>query len=321
MMMGRTVMPRLPVGYDRISVSYPHPGTLLTNLLGRPFDISKNCIHNFIDDVRYALFPYRRIECQWAVIENGLPQLRQVLIKALSGRSTDIREALSSFVQGDLGYNLLFYQRACFEIVRSSDNTVILASIPPYTYVKLFGIMFQYLPKHLREDHGGRWFLYIPREKIIEIGLPQRLRRLLRVMMFHLSYLSEHTFMPKFVRDEGRALDLLAGRFPVYNGVMKAYLAHITREIGWNGRRTEQDELEYYNVVRFLRFEQFKLDLRNCIIDGLNRGIRKIATRSEPPIISLDLFPDQAAIDTAVVALRDGTKKLDELIKPFTEYS
>ena len=91
----------------------------------------------------------------------------------------------------------------------------------------------------------------------------------------------------------------------------------LTRQVGWDGRRSEKVELEYYSLVRYLRFEQFKYQLRNSIINGLNEGFSKIRRSWTAPKIVQNVFPSQKDIDEANTKLHEGTIGFSELFKPF----
>jgi hypothetical protein len=53
-------------------------------------------------------------------------------------------------------------------------------------------------------------------------------------------------------------------------------LAQITGSIGWSGRRlATEDMLEFYELSRLIRFEGFRIQLRDALLAQLNEGLRK----------------------------------------------
>ena len=49
-------------------------------------------------------------------------------------------------------------------------------------------------------------------------------------------------------------------------------MASITKSTGWSGRRTFGDAVTgYYTMRRFLRFEEFKIKLREAVAGTINR--------------------------------------------------
>ena len=54
-------------------------------------------------------------------------------------------------------------------------------------------------------------------------------------------------------------------------------LAEITKDFGWDARNSfEKEASEYYLIYRYLKFEKFRIELRNSILDTLNAGLELV---------------------------------------------
>ena len=93
--------------------------------------------------------------------------------------------------------------------------------------------------------------------------------------------------------------------------------ATVTEPIGWNVRGLFTDNrLEPYNVWRELRFLEFKIRLRDLIIDRLNQALRQVGGRlGFEATIELSGLPTLAEVEEAKDDLRTGRRGLSELAK------
>lgn len=278
-------------------------------------------VHMFLEDVKAGLLPYFREESMVSASPEGSVE---TIIQALNEDDHSLQRALWHFADKSLIYYLLVYGRACYEIVRYEDGAFTFEDIAPYTLINIFGRYYQYIPKRVSQDRNLPRFQRVATENLFFIRLPNPLSRKIKKLLNILTYLSGHNIMPQFARD-----DLMKG-VSVYNKYNTTWyhktsqkiLAKIAKEIGWDGRRMFKDEaLEYYQLVRFLRFERFKYQCRSIIIDGINTGLSKAVADQEKPKIIPNGLPSQDEVDAAIKSLESGDRKFNDVISPFLNFT
>jgi hypothetical protein len=110
--------------------------------------------------------------------------------------------------------------------------------------------------------------------------------------------------------------------FKRYNRTLKEAIAQVTKETGWTARSLLGDDtLEYYQLHRWLKFERFKILLRNEIIDYLNQALLKAAPiLGSSTSVQIDRVPKLEDVDAAQLALTRGEKPFKELMEPFLRW-
>jgi len=91
--------------------------------------------------------------------------------------------------------------------------------------------------------------------------------------------------------------------------------AKITKPIGWNARGLFQDNhLAPYDVWRQLRFLEFKIRLRDLIMNRLNTALSEAGSRLDfQAAIELDGLPTLRDVDSAKNDLQNGQRSLSDL--------
>lgn len=102
----------------------------------------------------------------------------------------------------------------------------------------------------------------------------------------------------------------------------KLALAEAGKTIGWNARGLARDEmLEFYGLRRQLIFERFKVELRNSIVDTINKGLKiaggRMRFEGQIRVSGLPTIPD---VENAIGQLDSGSKPFGEILKPFLFY-
>jgi hypothetical protein len=92
-------------------------------------------------------------------------------------------------------------------------------------------------------------------------------------------------------------------------------LAVVTEPVGWNARGLFQDgHLAPYEVWRQLRFLEFKIRLRDMIMDRLNATIAEVGSKMGfEAAIELSGIPTIQDVDDAKTDLRSGRRSLNDL--------
>jgi hypothetical protein len=100
-----------------------------------------------------------------------------------------------------------------------------------------------------------------------------------------------------------------------YHRQLGDLIAEVTEPIGWNARNLFQDDrLAPYEVWRQLRFAEFKIRLRDLIMDRLNAALAQAGSQlGFQAAIELSGLPTQQDIDDAKTDLRTGRRTLDDL--------
>ena len=94
-------------------------------------------------------------------------------------------------------------------------------------------------------------------------------------------------------------------------------IAVVTEPIGWNARGLFQDDhLAPYEVWRQLRFAEFKIRLRDLIMERLNMALAEAGRQlGFQAVVELSGLPALQDVDSAKNDLRSGRRSLNELAK------
>lgn len=309
------------------SIYYPYSESFWSGFRKREFALPKMYEHMFMQDVQNSIFPWRRHGENWISI-NTKDDHNEMIACALDDHYSELKEAVSRFAREGLIYSLLTYRKAYYEIAYYEDGSFRFVPVLNHTIIRLPGIFFQYVPKRLREykqDGNNRFpmFIRLKPSNMFCISAPKHLRRTLKKVMKGLVYLSDNDSMPKFA---SKQMLSDGGMYPLdyseYRRTTARYLATLTKELGWSGRQSFKDEeLEYYSWLRFLRFEQFKHDLREAVIYGINKGLRTVKKNWEPiPQLTQNVFPQHGDFISSMESLRTGSLKFSDIFKPYLRY-
>ena len=238
----------------------------------------KSEVHMFCEDIKLNLFPYYRNKNFISVA--GDEESKNKVCYALDVSSYDISEAVQHFIEKNwVIFNLLAYGKCWFEIVYNDNGDFIFESINPEGVFKLTkNQIYQYIPKLIREEKNLPIFKKLSSQDIFCIELSPLLKKKLKGVLSELSSLSENLIMPRFASDDLRN----SSKFATFDQSWYHYqsdlrLAKITKNTGWSCRSTlSRCTTEYYNLDKRLRFNQFLIEFRSCIIDDLNKGLKKI---------------------------------------------
>jgi hypothetical protein len=99
-------------------------------------------------------------------------------------------------------------------------------------------------------------------------------------------------------------------------------LAEVSRELGWDMRNAftgREIFLEYYTIVRRLRFERFLARFREQLIEKLNSYLLQIGeVVGERGQLALTGMPTEADVDAAMDSLERGDQDFKDLLAPFS---
>ena len=130
--------------------------------------------------------------------------------------------------------------------------------------------------------------------------------------------------MPDFASDEmdkNKRLSMSNDDYKLYKKITERLFAIITRNIGWDGRKSFGSTLEYYNIKRRMKFERFQIELREILIKGINDGLKKAYAGSG--MVYYIRSTDLVSIDDIKLAeneLRYGKRDFTDIMKKFWKF-
>lgn len=312
------------------SVSYI-PDDILTNrtdIRDRAEYYDKFYPHMFIEDVKLRIMPIggRVSKKEFNIsLDPPDPKLQQIIEKAISPDSYhhDFAGIICDFIV-DCAVHLLIYETVTYEIVYLSEpkNGKIvgfeLVRVNPYTLVHRGKSLSQFLPDEHSKKLIERRCIELQPERILTFKLPVNIQGKLDQIMESMRILSLTS--PDFFMKE-----LAAGfRKTPYNvtthyHLRNVALAKITKDFGWNARNSfEKEASEYYLIYRYLKFEKFRIELRNSILDTLNAGLELVGKQlGFNTKISVNGLPTLDDVQTAYNHLTKGDIPFGEILEPF----
>jgi len=291
--------------------------------------------HMLIEDVHTGIMPFLRAPGTSCQVRLDPPDagIEGLLAKAVPSSASwgaythrDLTEAVFDFVR-DVAWMIMNDGLAFYEVVyvfgETEDQAAAfrLCYIPTYSVVPKQGALLQEVPVEVAERVGCPLTVKLPQEDIVTFQLPYYVRQGYWRMMDLLSRASRPV-MPKWAMDvsaglaKGPAYD-----FQNHRRDQEEVVALATRCIGWNARGLVSDAiLEYYYLWRYLRFEEFKIRLRDEIVGALNTAVRRAGDRlGFAGAVVLDGFPTLDHIRTARTGLRSGSMAFKEIMDLFSE--
>jgi hypothetical protein len=286
--------------------------------------------HMLIEDIDAQVIPYVRLSEKEPFTVELVPASEEVealVADALTSRDRGWRDELASsladFVR-ECTQSVITAGEAVYEIVYSwnpSDQKVVTFHLEPiraFTVKCRAGKYYQEIPEKTAERLGISKSISLPADSILIFRLPRELRKSVERTLQTLVVLSKK-IMPEFAMNFAEA----ASKFHYDSSnqlyVQKLALADAGKAIGWNARGLAADGmLEFYSLKRLLCFEQFKIVVRDSIIDTLNEGLKLAGRRMGfEAQIRLHGLPELSDVERAKSELESGSKAFGEVLKPF----
>lgn len=265
----------------------------------------------FIQDVEANLLPYDKEKLSATATPNAYtPQI----IKYLNMREDDLLSTLRRFIHHGLLFQLLTHGSVYYIILKDDNNGKQFQFINSKNIWNFFGIKY-YLS--MEDVEKPSHFIRLTSNDLICISLSSTLKKDIKKFIKKLSYFSENHIMPAFARAELEAgtLDSKCDYSDFRDQRLKMF-AKANISIGWNARGAFKDEtLEYYQLVMFLRFKKFICQLREEIIESINRGLAKVFfDANEAPHIELSGISVAPDIEKTLNLLVNGKIKFNDVI-------
>ena len=287
--------------------------------------------HMFIEDVRLRILPnggrawMKELEIS---LDPPDPRAQQLIEKAISpdGHHHNFAGAICHFI-ANCAVHLLIYETDTCEIVYLSEpengKTVGFELVPinPYTILYRGNSLSQFLPDDHSTNLRERRRMELRPEHTLTFKLPAGIRGKLDAVMESMSILgptSPEFFMKELEAGSRKTLYDVARHQHLRN----VALARITRDLGWDARGSLEKEVsEYYLVYRHIKFERFKIELRDSILDTLNAGLdlagRQLGFSTKITLKGLPTFDD---VQTAHNHLAKGDVPFGEILQPFRDF-
>jgi hypothetical protein len=286
--------------------------------------------HMLIEDIDVQVIPYVRLSDKEPFTVEILPaseEVQSLVADALTSRDrgwhNELASSLADFVR-ECTQSVITAGKAIYEIVYSSnpsDQKVVAFHLEPiraFTVKCRAGKYYQEIPEKAAERLGVSRSISLPADSILIFRLPREVRKTVERTLQTLVVLSKK-IMPEFAMNFAEA----ASKFHYDSSnqlyVQKLALADAGKAIGWNARSlVEDDMLEFYSLKRLLRFERFKIVVRDSIIDTLNEGLKRAGRRMGfEGQIRLHGLPRLSDVERAESELESGSKSFGEVLKPF----
>ena len=235
-----------------------------------------------------------------------------------SGTSLDF--ALNRFLEGCVHW-LACDSKAIFEIIWFSDPSTRVVTgfelfpLPPWSIKKSGRKVVQILPDEVAKRAGVSKTNELDSENIVEIRLPKREEVILTKTLRALERLGHHMHPTWGFKPENH------GKFDYglfKSGQGRALLA-ATQQIGWTVRGQVGDFLlEPYLLLRYLRFQEFKISCRNAILSQLNKVLEMVGERMGRKLrLELTGIPTLDTVRQGVEGIQQGSMSFREVMALF----
>jgi len=284
--------------------------------------------HMFIEDVKLRIMPVGgRVSNKKYNISLELPDpnLQQIIEDAITPDRYhhDLAGAICDFV-ADCAVHLLVFETVTYEIVYLSEpkngKTVgfELVQINPYTLVQRGNSLSQFLPNEYTKKLSERRCIELHPERILTFKLPVNAQGKLDQVMESMCILSL-TSPDFFMKELAAGFRKTPYDVTTHNHLRNVALAKVTKDFGWDARNSfEKEASEFYLIYRYLRFEKFKIELRNSILDTFNAGLELVGKQLGFNIkILVNGLPTLDDVQSAHDHLIKGDIPFGEILEPF----
>lgn len=243
------------------------------------------------------------------------------------GYREELAGAVCDFVR-DCAQVIMACGEAYYEIVYWSDEQAAVPSafelllIQPGSVVRHFQKLVQYIPPAVAKERGLPVYLGLPHDRVILFEGRSAFRNSLKSAMDKLSVMSRGVLPPFVLEMKTGEAYTIPFDVEAHDRVRRIALASATRVIGWNARGLLQGEAaEWYWLRRHLRFEKFKVELRDRILGTLNEAIRLASRRiGFFAQIAVEGLPTLQDVEAAEAALEAGSAPFKEIFEKFVGF-
>jgi hypothetical protein len=283
--------------------------------------------HMLIEDVSLKIMPIgghtenSDFRVEWSPTDS---EVETAIVQALSrDRRGVLSEVVCDFFH-DCAQTLMTYGRAVYEIVLLSSPesghlvSFRLVQINPDSLTVKRDNIIQSIPKSVAVSRQINEQVSIPPDTIQLFLLPESLRNIFKALMEKLSFLSSPG-PTELMFPENTSTQEVPYNYTKHMNMRDIAILDAVKEIGWNARRQpEKDVLEYYWLERYLRFEEFLVNLRSCILANLNEAVLKAGRKMGfSGVVAIEGLPTLDDVKESRRRLSVGDGRFDEILKPF----
>lgn len=159
-------------------------------------------------------------------------------------------------------------------------------------------------------------------DSVVHFRLPPSIDRYFKRMMKDLDVLGEDLYPEFSIPVPGSTAPDSGSEFSEWRKCHEIALAQATCECGWNARSSFTENItEFYFLRRFLKFEQFKLEIRTSILSQLDEILQIVGSRiGFSGRILVRGLPDSAQINESMRDLESGTASFADIMKPYLRW-
>lgn len=296
--------------------------------------------HMLNQDVNVSIMPYRNYDerREASIVQLSSPNdlIEEDISLALSGNDyhrNNLEEAVSDFIR-ECASTIMHEGQAIYEIVHYTDEDTPevsfskLEHVPNRNITFLLGQPFQILPKLEDFEDKEPRFKRITKEKLVIFRMPKPYRTGYRALQLQLDGVGkdgvQNLHIKAMEEANSKKQNALNHKINVMDGYKYSDLAVLsaTNSIGWNARDVPSKHLqEYFSLVRLLRFERFKIRLRNSVLDTINDSLtRLVSDRAYDGMIEFHGLPAEEDIQQAEKDLKEGSRRFNDIIDPFLKH-
>lgn len=199
-----------------------------------------------------------------------------------------------------------------------------LVPIHPATVTRVEGTLAQYVPITHRQEPDVPEHIELSEELAVTFRAPDHLQATISRTLANLDSVGS-SIMPDWAMEE-LAMSRKSVPFDgsAHRRAHGLAIAEACRDLGWDARSLNNEKanvLEYYWLHRRLRFERFKIELRDKLLETLN----EVLTRTEQEVgicgqLTLEGVPSLEDVDAAESYLVAGKISFKDVLEPFTPY-
>lgn len=296
--------------------------------------------HMLNEDISHRIVPYKnrseggrlplvRLSSPNDIIESNI----SVALSRNEYHRNSLEEAVCDFVR-KCAARIMRERKSIYEIVRYTATREPTSSFSKLEHVPSENIRFLFWqPFQLITISDGREqnepiIRRISKNKLVIFTMPQPYRTGHKTLQLQLDAIgkdrAQALHLKAMEETDRKTRNSLISKMDIVHSYRLSHLAVLsaTNLIGWNARDTHSEYLqEYYILVRFFRFERFKLRLRESILASINNTLRYIiADPAYNGKIEFQGLPTEADIQQAEFELGNGTRPFKDIIGPFLRY-
>lgn len=275
------------------------------------------------EDIHTQIMPWRPEEAGWQVtLRSGNKDMARRVAEGLSpGESAwDLADSLCDFVR-EITSDLVRYGRAVRELVLYLDEsdrpvTFELTRVPPTSVVQTPIGWYQIIPAEVSRLRQQQRVVRLDPKLMFVFAAPTHAARI-RPILRRLGRVPRVGAQIPFGSHDETAQFYRAYEFSTQAHAHDEAVAVVTREMGWDGRGSLSRPIsEWYMMLKYVRFQEFKLGIRDAILGELDHALVTASERLGTDVrLSVESPVTAEVIRECYTALEEGTRTFNEVFK------